>query len=148
MAVTSSPMNQLNSAIEQKLRGLDKSISTQELGEIHSFVKEAKGLLDTLTTIQEGPPEELIQDLFGCEIPEGYEYDETGQALLNYFVRACHLIVGLYALLDDHKIKETESDWVLEESRAFMDESREVFGYRIPALPAMRLVSKRKPKKK
>jgi hypothetical protein len=141
MAGMNASMTKLNGAIEQKLSSLTKSVSTKELNEIHSFVKEAKGLLDTLTTIHEGPAED-------CEYDPGQEYDETGQVLLDCFIQACHLIVGMHTLIDDHKVKETNSEWVLDEAREFMDGAREMFGYRVPPLPVMRIVSKAKQKKK
>jgi hypothetical protein len=134
-------LNKLNSAIEQKLSKLTKTVSTKELGEIHLFVKEAKGLLDTLTSICEGPAEENELRL-DCEF-EG-STNESDDIFEDTLVRACHLIKGMYALLDDNRIKETQAKWIFDEAREFMDVTQELYGPRIPSLPNMRLVSKAK----
>lgn len=141
MADVNVSMNKLNSAIEQKLSGLNKSVSTEELGKIHSFVKEAKGLLDTLTSIYEEPAEEEEYE-YECDF--GEETNESDEIFMDSFIRACQLIISLYTLLDDDKIKETKSKWIFEEARDFMDLAKELYGPRIPSLPHMRVVSKAK----
>jgi hypothetical protein len=141
MADVNVSMNKLNSAIEQKLGSLSKSVSVKELGEIHAFVKEAKGLVDTLTSMYEEPAEDEECE-YECDFGEGSS--ESDDIFMDSFVRACQLIISLYALLDDAKIKETKSKWVFEEARDFMDLARELYGPRVPTLPTMRIVSKEK----
>jgi hypothetical protein len=135
MADLNASVTKLTGAIEQKLNKLNKSITTKELGELHSFLKEAKGILETLGAI--APVEEY----------EEMEYDESGEVFLDAFVDGCHLIKNLYALLDESRIKETESQWILDETKEYMDKAKEMFGCRIPPLPAMRTISKPKKKK-
>jgi hypothetical protein len=127
-------VSKLNGAVEKRLSQLNKSISTQELGEMHNFVKEAKGLLDTLMSMNGN-----IDD-YGFE----EEYDESSEVFTDMFIQACHLINSLYTLIDDHKIKETNSEWIFEEIREFMEFAKELYGPRIPVLSNMRLVSKKK----
>ena len=131
-------VSRLNGAIGQKLGMLSESVSTSELSEIHSFLKEAKGLRETIMS---------MGTFEGSGESEYYEEEEdAGEIFFNSYIQACHVIVDMYLLLDDNKIKESKSEWVFEEVRAFMEIARETFGSRVPELPTMRMVSK--PKKK
>lgn len=134
MKALNCSMDRLNGAIGQKLSVISGSMSTTELTDVHSFLKEAKGLREILTSMGT------------FEAPEGTEYseseEEAGELFFNSFIQACHMIVDMYTLLDDNKIKETNSEWVFEEVKGFMEEAQEIFGQRVPELPTMRLVSK------
>lgn len=140
MEVFNCSMNKLNGAIGQKLSMISGSMSTTELTDVHSFLKEAKGL------------REILISMGTFEALERTEYSEleedAGEMFFNSFIQACHVIVDMYMLLDDNKIKETNSEWIFEEVSGFMEEAQELFGQRVPELPTMRLVSKTKEEKK
>lgn len=135
-------VEKLNGAIGKKLSLISGSMSTSELTDVHSFLKEAKGL------------REILISMGTFEPPEGTEYiefdeEEAGEIFFNSFIQACHVIVDMYTLLDDNKVKETGSDWIFDEVQGFITEAQELFGPKVPELPPMRLVSapKKEPKK-
>lgn len=126
---------QLNTAIGQRLGMVSTSMSASELIEIHSFLKEAKSLRETIMSL--GTFNEVSQTNY-----EEMTDEEAGETFFEMFIQGCHLINDLYKLLDDEKIKETDSEWVLEEVRSYMDDAREIFSNRVPALPHLRIISK------
>lgn len=134
MDVMNGSVNVLNGAIAQKLGMISNSMSTSELSEIHSFLKEAKGIRETILSLG-------CTDQCECGFEDDDYLDMSGEDFINTYAEACMLIKTLYSLIDDHKIEETQSQWVFDEVREFMEASREAFGARIPELPTMRVVS-------
>jgi hypothetical protein len=129
-------VKKLDGVIKQKLAQLTKGVSTKKLEEIHLFMREAKGLLDTLISIEAS--DSTRQQ---CETTD--EIDET---FFDFMLQACYLVVDLYTLMDDEKIKETNSEWIFDETQGFIELAKSLFGPRIPALPEIRIVSRSKKK--
>jgi hypothetical protein len=136
----------IDGAINKKLGTLKSTISISELSELHSFLKEAKGLRDTLISMvnEEEDTEEYMEEVEG---EFEFESHEAEDLFIDIFVESCHLIHSLYILIDDTKVKDTNSEWIFEESRTFIDKAREIVGARIPELPLIRVCSKSKTKK-
>lgn len=138
-------IKKLDLAMQEKLGELTKGVSAKKLGEIHSFMKEAKGLLDTLISIEVSDDVRNNYLEGNCDSDEIDEIDET---LYDFIMDGCQLIYSLYILIDDEKIKETNSEWVHDDVEEFLGVARNLFGSRVPTLPEMRLVSKPKGKRK
>jgi hypothetical protein len=141
----STSLNKIDGIVKHKLKGLSEKASPTELNELHSFLKEVKDLKQTILAIENPYINEMKEALEHTleEDDGGEEYEIDGE-FLNYFLEGCHLIRQLYLLMDDHKIKETQSDWIFEEARNFMEGARAMVGPRVPELPVFRIVSKKR----
>ena len=131
-------VDKLTEAVGQRLKKVSKTITTEELSEIHSFLKEAKGLQDTLLSMGTFEDPRYSEEI-ECQFEEA-----SGEPTYDIFLQACYLILDMYRLLDDNKIKETGSEWILEDTKYFMDLAREVYGPKVPELPLIRILSKPK----
>jgi hypothetical protein len=73
---------------------------------------------------------------------EGEASEEPDEDFFLTFLEACHIIVAMYSLLDDYKVKEAKADWIFDDAKILLEGSRRLYGSRVPFLPGMRLVSK------
>jgi hypothetical protein len=137
-APLAQPLKRLESIIGKRLNNISEKMSVEELSKINTFMDEARKLHKSMYEISY-PTQEEGGDI---QVDDG----EYTNFLFNGLVEACNLIVGLYQLMDDEKIKTLDSEWILDDTQAFMDHVREGIGYRIPELPPYRLVSKKKKK--
>ena len=137
-------VEKLSGAICQKLGTLSDQPTTKQVKDVHSFVKEASGLLQTILSLGEPEEPDILEEM-ACITGEIEDQDEEqGEIFYHTFLQSCDLIADMYRLLDDNKIKEFNSEWIFEEAKIFMETARELFGSRVPELPTMRLVSKPK----
>ena len=100
-------------------------------------------MLHTYNAVDEGECEDEDFD-WG----EGEATEEPDEDFFLTFLEACHIIVAMYTLLDDDKIKEAKADWIFDDAKVLLESSRHLYGSRVPFLPQMRLVSKSKIKNK
>ena len=122
-----SSIAKLDLAVQQKLNVLNAVTSVKEIKDINRFLKESERLKKTLYAM--GPELEPMTDL-AC----GTEGEEMGY--MDIVVEACNIIVGLHAVVDYDLIKQTQSEWLLDDMFNYIAALRETFGKRIPALPA------------
>jgi hypothetical protein len=120
-------VKQLDGVIQQKLSKLTKISSIKQMREINRFLREARRLRKTLVS---------FSALDESEIPDYAIMDDQGNETdyIEILVDGCTLINGLCSVIDYKKIKETKSDWLLDDANDYMSALRHVFGKRIPSL--------------
>jgi hypothetical protein len=132
------PLKRLERIIGNRLNNISEKMSVEELSKINTFMDEARKLHKSMWDISNPVTEEggdtRVDD------------DDYTNFLFNGLVEACNIIVSLYQLMDDEKLKTLDLEWVVDDTKAFMEHVREGIGYRIPELPPYRLVSKKKKK--
>jgi hypothetical protein len=114
----------LNDVIAQKLRSLASVTSASDIKEINSFLRESQRLRKTLYSITDI---EEYEEETGIEGPESLDY-------MGILIQSCEYIKNFHAVIDFKKVKETKSQWLLDESAEFLTELREAFGGRIPVM--------------
>jgi hypothetical protein len=120
-------VKQLDGVIQQKLSKLTKISSIKQMREINRFLREARRLRKTLIS---------FSNVDESEIPDYAIMDDQGNETdyIEILVDGCTLINGLCSVIDYKKIKETKSDWLLDDANDYMSALRHVFGKRIPPL--------------
>jgi hypothetical protein len=116
----------LDTAVQQKLNALHAVTSVKEIRDINRFLKESERLKKTLYTM--GPAHEHVSDI-EC-IAEGEDFNA-----IDVIVEGCNIIVGLHTVVDYDLIKETQSEWLLDDVFNYISALREAFGKKVPALP-------------
>lgn len=139
MSAIDSSLDRINAAVVKRLSGLGKTMTTEELADAHAFIKEAKELQDTLWAY------DAPQGVCNPEVGGEEDLDET---LTEMYVQGCYLIKYLWQMVDEDKLKEIDGRWILDQTQDYIQASRELFGTRVPELPAMRPLSKPKSTKK
>jgi len=134
MPVLENSMRKLEKVIGNKLGNISDRISVEELSKINTFMDEARKLHKSMYDISNpaDEPAAMVDD------------EDYTNFLFNSLVESCHIIAGLYQLMDDEKIKTLDLEWVVDDTKAFIEHVREHIGYRIPELPPYRLVTKPK----
>jgi len=120
-------VEQLDSVIQQRLAKLSKISSVKQMREINRFLREARRLRKTLISFSSA--DEYNGTDYAIMDEQGNETD-----YVEILVDGCTLINGLCSVIDYKKIKETKSDWLLDDASAYLSVLRQVFGKRIPSL--------------
>lgn len=131
-----SSLKRLEKIIGNKLNNISEKMSVEDLSRINKYMDEARKLHKSMWDISYPSVEEGGD----VKVDDG-EYTDF---LFNGLIEACNIIVSLYQMMDDEKLKTLDLEWVVEDTKAFMEHIREGIGYRIPELPPYRLVSKKK----
>jgi hypothetical protein len=119
----------LNDVIAQKLRSLASVTSAKDIKEINSFLRESQRLRKTLYSIGDFTEEEEYNNE-GSYVEGAEDLDYMG-----ILIQMCEYVKNFHAVVDFKKVKETKSQWLLDESAELLSELRNLFGGRIPVIP-------------
>jgi hypothetical protein len=120
----------LNGVIAQKLKSLASVTSAKDIKEINSFLRESQRLRKTLYSIGDFTEEEEYESNEGSYVEETEDLDYMG-----ILIQICEYVKNFHAVVDFKKVKETKSQWLLDESAELLSELRKMFGSRIPVIP-------------